>query len=127
MKAIAERTSAKITSPVVKNNVSDRMFKVEGSMTEVVNTLTVLASYVNFFHNVIQDRLKKKDDEIIDYFPIKAEDLCRLLADNGIYIISLRQNFGINIISPKPYSEDIKFILIGKRVSCLHYKILPQY
>lgn len=93
------------------------MFKIEGGEHQIMNTLAAIAGLVFFFRDVMHARLNVKDGEVVGYLPVQSADLSYLLAENGSFIVALRDRLHVNIISPKPYSQDVQFTIIGKPVS----------
>ena len=118
IRQIRVMTNTIINSPKIKDNKSSHCFRVEAqNELNLAQAILILYRMGDYFKMKILERLQISDGFIRHDYVVPNQMVSDITFCRGRFLVDLRSYFDVNIISPKPYSDECAFIVIGPPVS----------
>lgn len=112
-------TGTSISSPKIRYHGSSCTFLIKAhSLSAAERAALILLLMAEFFSRKQEEMLAVRPGEVRVDFPVSRRELVSELTSNrGQFLIDLKRNFNVNIVSPKVYSASPAFAVIGQEVS----------
>ena len=135
VKFIRTMTKAKITSPKLNKREGNTIHSSNIFIIEAQNEFTmkavalIILLLADYFKATIVERLTLQvPGHICVQVPVPFPHLVlsNLLRQRGQYVVELGNLYNVRIVSPKPYSIDCNFHIIGEPVSIILIRIVSK-
>lgn len=110
-------TSTTINSPKIRHNSSDHRFVIRSAkLSDVKKAILAILMLADYHTGKMEERLTLKSGHVRLDVPIMPQLVTHLKANRGQFLIDLREQFEVNIISPKQFDDNPQFTIIGEQV-----------
>ena len=84
---------------------------------DAIRAVLIIIQLAEFFARKVEQRLVPGPGQIRRDFAAMPKVVSFIKANRGQLLIDLREQLGVNIISPKSYEDNPRFSVIGRPVS----------